>query len=58
MKTVPPPAPHDERQTHLCNVCGKPCESVICEECSERIRMETLSRRKREEQGNAWSPWE
>jgi recombinational DNA repair protein RecR len=47
-----------EHAKHVCNTCGKASESTICEECSERIRMEALARKKREEQGNAWSPWE
>jgi CDGSH-type Zn-finger protein len=47
-----------EHERHLCNVCGKRSEGPICDDCSERIRMEALWRKKREEQGNAWSPWD
>lgn len=46
-----------ERKKHLCNICGEPSESPICDDCSERIGMEALWRKKREERGNSWSPW-
>jgi hypothetical protein len=39
-------------------MCGKPSEMTICAECSERLRVEALARKKHEEQGNAWSHWE
>ena len=56
------PSQRQERRNkgrkHFCNVCGKTSESPICDECAERIRMEVLWRKKREEQGNSWSPWE
>ncbi|SRR6266852_7670282 len=47
-----------EHARHVCNMCGKPSEITICDECSERLRMEALARKKHEEQGNAWSHWE
>ena len=47
-----------EHANHVCNMCGKPSEVTICDECSERLRMEALARKKHEEQGNAWSHWE
>jgi hypothetical protein len=47
-----------EHARHVCNVCGEPCEITICDECSERLRVEALSRKKHEEQGDAWSHWE
>lgn len=47
-----------ERKRHSCSVCGKPSDSAICDNCAERIRMEALWRKKREEQGDSWSPWE
>jgi hypothetical protein len=31
---------------------------TICDECSERLRVEALGRKKHEEQGDAWSHWE
>lgn len=42
----------------VCNICGKTSESTICEECSERIRLEALARKKHEEQGDSWEHWE
>jgi hypothetical protein len=50
--------PQPERAHHVCNICGKPSEITICDECSERLRIEALARKKHEEQGNAWSHWE
>ena len=47
-----------EHAHHVCNMCGKPSEITICDECSERLRIEALARKKHEEQGNAWSSWE
>ncbi len=47
-----------EHARHVCNMCGKPSEATICDECSERLRIEALSRKKHEEQGDAWSHWE
>jgi len=47
-----------EHARHVCNMCGKPSEITICDECSERLRIEALARKKHEEQGNAWSHWE
>lgn len=52
------PAAARRRPTEqICKSCGKPSEGTICEQCSERIRIEALARKKREEQGNAWSHW-
>ncbi len=50
--------PQPEHAHHVCNICGKPSEITICDECSERLRIEALARKKHEEQGNAWSHWE
>ena len=50
--------PQQEHAHHVCNMCGKPSEITICDECSERLRIEALARKKHEEQGNAWSHWE
>jgi hypothetical protein len=58
MKPAQSPARPNEPPKRLCNVCEKPSADIICDECSERIRMEALWRKKREERGNAWSPWE
>jgi hypothetical protein len=58
MSTFERAAARPEDARHVCNICGKPSTSTICEQCSERIRMEALARKKREEQGNAWSHWE
>jgi uncharacterized protein YlaI len=59
MKVVPceRPAPLPEHAHHVCNVCGRPSEKTICDDCSERLRIEALSRKKHEEQGDAWSHW-
>jgi len=51
------PDPRSESR-HVCTVCGKPSVQTICEACAERLRIEALSRKKHEEQGDAWSHWE
>jgi hypothetical protein len=54
MKIVPLRSdPRPEHAHHVCNMCGKPSEITICDECSERLRMEALAKKKHEEQGNA-----
>jgi len=67
MKTVPREqpdrgaesfVPQDKHGHHVCNVCGEASEKTICDNCSERLRIEALSRKKHEEQGDAWSHWE
>ena len=60
MKAVPREQhdPESENQHHVCNMCGKPAEVTICDECAERVRIEALGRKKHEEQGDAWSHWE
>ena len=60
MKVVPHEQsdPRQEHARHVCNVCGEPSEITICDQCSERLRVEALSRKKDEEQGDAWSHWE
>ena len=58
MKAVEQRSPRAQRAGTACHICGKACDSMICDACSERIRLEALARKKREEQGNAWSPWE
>jgi hypothetical protein len=40
-----------EHAHHVCNMCGKRSEITICDECSERLRVEALAK-KHEEQGN------
>jgi hypothetical protein len=55
---VVPPDPRPENARYICNLCGQPSDLTICDECSERLRLEALSRKKREEQGNAWTRWE
>jgi len=49
---------HQEQIEHVCNLCGRRSGATICEECSERLRIEALARKKHEEQGDAWSHWE
>ena len=52
MKVVPrEQSDRPEHTRHVCNLCGKPSEMTICDECSERLRVEALSRKKHEEQG-------
>ena len=46
-----------EHAEHVCSVCGQTSESVICEGCSARIRVEALARKKHEERGDAWTHW-
>ena len=58
MNTAEKDTARPEHARHVCNICGKPSESTICEGCSERIRMEALEKKKREEQGDSWSRWE
>jgi predicted amidophosphoribosyltransferase len=60
MKVAPRKRPDSrpEDAPHVCNVCGQAAEKTICDECSERLRIEALSRKKHEEQGDAWSHWE
>jgi hypothetical protein len=52
MKVVPreQSAPRPDHARHVCNVCGEPSEMTICDECSERLRVEALNRKKHEEQ--------
>jgi hypothetical protein len=47
-----------QRTKGVCNICGKPSETTICETSSERQRLDALARKKHEEQGNAWSHWD
>ena len=59
MKIAPQPSdPGSQPGPGICNLCGKPSEVTICDECCERLRMEALARKKHEEQGDAWSHWE
>ena len=67
MKTVPREqpdlrpesfVPQDQHGQQVCNVCGEASNGTICDNCSERLRIEALSRKKHEEQGDAWSHWE
>jgi hypothetical protein len=51
------PAPPEEAG-RVCHMCGKPSQRLICEECSKRIHLEAIARKKREEQGNSWGHWE
>ncbi len=44
MKIPLPSDPQPEHAHHVCNMCGKPSEITICDECSERLRMEALAR--------------
>jgi hypothetical protein len=52
------PDPRPEHAHHVCNMCSRLSEKTICDDCSERLRIEALGRKKREEQGDAWSHWE
>ena len=58
MNTVEQGKARSKRTERVCNVCGRPSERTICEQCSERIRVEALTRKKRDEQGDAWTHWE
>lgn len=35
----------DEKK-HVCSVCGRPSDTVICHACEERIRGEALEKKK------------
>jgi hypothetical protein len=52
------PTPRPGQARHVCHICGKPSDKTICDECSERIRIDALTRKKREEKGDAWVLWE
>lgn len=52
------PGLRPEHARHVCNICGRQSESTICDECSERLRIDALVRKKHEENGNAWVHWE
>jgi hypothetical protein len=59
MTAVPRQQPDPRSESHdVCTVCSKPSELTICDACAERLRLEALSRKKHEEQGDAWSHWE
>jgi len=40
-----------KRGSRVCNVCGKPSDSNICDTCADRIRAEAVARKKREDKG-------
>jgi len=58
MKALQQDPEEPAKAEHVCNICGKASEKTICDLCSERIRLEALARKKREEQGNSWAHWE
>jgi hypothetical protein len=42
-------APHrPEPAKHVCNLCGKPWPSTICDACGDWVRAEAIDRRKHE----------
>ncbi len=38
-----------QAKKQLCMICGKPSQKTICEVCSERLRGEALTKKKKEE---------
>ena len=46
-----PTAAQPKGRRRVCNVCGKPSASNICQTCSDRIRAEAVARKKREDKG-------
>ena len=47
-----------QQAQRVCNLCGNPSDRTICDNCSEKLRLDALIRKKHEEQGSAWSHWE
>jgi hypothetical protein len=60
MEVVPRerPDPGQKTPTTFAMCAALTSERTICDDCSERLGIEALSRKKHEEQGDAWSPWE
>ncbi len=49
MTQVETPIHRPEHAKQVCNICGKPSPSTICDACAERVRAEALDRKKHEE---------
>ncbi len=47
------PTQRPEHAKQVCNVCGKPSASTICDTCANRVRGEALERKKHEEKLNS-----
>jgi hypothetical protein len=47
-----------ENAHRVCHLRGATSEKTICDDRSERLRIEALARKKHEEQGDARSHWE
>ena len=45
------PVLRTEHARHVCNVCGKPSEDIICEACSIWVRADALERKRHEDKG-------
>jgi hypothetical protein len=37
---------------HICSVCAKPSQTVICHACEDRLRAEALEKKRDEEHGH------
>ena len=35
-----------EEKKHVCSVCGKPSESIICHACEDKLRADALDQKK------------
>jgi hypothetical protein len=42
---------HTGHAGHVCNVCGRPSENTICDQCSIKIRAEALIRKRHKDKG-------
>ena len=53
MTYVERPTHRPEHAKEVCNVCGKPALSTICDMCSDKVRAEALNKKKNEEKVHA-----
>lgn len=35
----------EKEKKHVCSICGKPSETVICHACSDKVRGEALEKK-------------
>jgi hypothetical protein len=53
MTYVDRPIYRPEHAKEVCNLCGKPSPSTICDACADRVRAEVLDRKKHKEKVNS-----